>query len=656
MTIDFYDGGNDDALFNVLGRGFYAQKTIQTALGTTVPTEIEDILSTFDNVPTPSAELQDTVSSIPAAYVAENISISQTSTIQSALRNLLTVWVDEDATLNPKNITTALTELIEQMAAGSISVDASTVGITVTAGGSNTGTGVILTSIKGHDGLVRENAYAETVNVSASSATSLRCIGEPLVSLLNTAWPRGSGAGKTLAVADAASSLLLNGDMEDEDDVANSPDDWIVSVGTVGTTIKMTDVEVQTLTVTGTPTTGYYLWQISYDSVTLTTGPLAYNASASDLQTAIRGLHDDFAAVTVTATGTTPNFTHTITFVGCGGNLNQHTVVEVTDSGTYTPATTTAGTAFVYAGGKAVFFDSDAATLDTLNQRVTLSPETAYAISLWSATDSVPAAGQITIDLVDGIGGNIIEDKQGMRNSLRFASADLTTSFQHLSALVDAVNEVQTLTITGTPDGGTFTLTFDGVTTATIAYNADAAAVQSALVALANVNTGDVVCGGGALPGTPVTITFGGRYAGRNMPLITADGSSLTGGTTPAAAVALTTQGSPGECVFRTPAVLPDAVYLRIRQSIATSNTSSVFFDHVALAEMTELYNGGPLAKPFAGRVAFDVNDTWTIAVTNNRAGEVQEWFNRNFDMAKLGLLLPSDPSGNETIPDSIVG
>lgn len=656
MTIDFYDGGNDDALFNILGRGFYAQEVIQTALGTTIPTEIEDILSTFDNIASPSAALQETVASLPAAYVTSNISLGQTTTVQQVLRNFLVEFVDADATLNPKNLTTALTELVDQMAANSISVDASAVGITVTAGGSNTGTGVILTSVKGHDGLVRENAYAETINVTASSATTLRCVGEPSVSLLNTAWPQGSGAGKTLAVVGAASSLLANGDMEDEDDVANSPDDWTVSVGTVGTTILMTNVEVQTLTVTGSPTTGYYLWQISYDGVTLSTGPLDYNASASTLQTAIRALHADFADVTVTATGTSPDLTHTITFVGAGGNLNQHTVTEVTDSGTYTPATTTAGTAQVYAGGKAVYFDSDGSTLDTLNQRVTLAPETAYAISGWFITDSVPAAGQITIDLVDGIGGTVIEDKQGMRNSLHFASADLTTSWQHLSALVAAVNEVQTLTITGTPTGGDFTLTFDGVTTAAIAYNADAATVQAALVAISNINTGDVTCGGGALPGTPVTITFGGRYAGRSMPLMTADGGGLTGGTTPDAAVALTTQGSPGECVFRTPAVLPDAIYLRIRQSIATSNTSSVFIDHVALAEMTELYPGGPLAKPFSGDVAFDGNDTWTMAVTNDRAGEVQEWFNRNFDMAKLGLLLPSDPSGNETIPDSIVG
>ena len=41
--------------------------------------------------------------------------------------------------------------------------------------------------------------------------------------------------------------------------------------------------------------------------------------------------------------------------------------------------------------------------------------------------------------------------------------------------------------------GGTFTLTYNGQTTAAIAYNATAAQVQSALEALNNVAPGDVV-------------------------------------------------------------------------------------------------------------------------------------------------------------------
>ncbi|MGW5689794.1 phage tail tube protein [Streptomyces asiaticus] len=104
-------------------------------------------------------------------------------------------------------------------------------------------------------------------------------------------------------------------------------------------------------------------------------------------------------------------------------------------------------------------------------------------------------------------------------------------------------NEVQTVTITGTPTGGTYTLTFSGQTTGNIVYNATASAVQSALEALSNVNPGDVTCAGGPHPGTPITVTFGGQYAGADVTQMTADSTSLTGGTTPTVTVSTTTPG-----------------------------------------------------------------------------------------------------------------
>jgi hypothetical protein len=96
-------------------------------------------------------------------------------------------------------------------------------------------------------------------------------------------------------------------------------------------------------------------------------------------------------------------------------------------------------------------------------------------------------------------------------------------------------NEVQTLTITGTPTGGTFTLSFDGQTTGTIAFNAAASAVQTALEALSNIVPGDVTVTGSA--GGPYTATFAGTYAGANVPAMTGNAASLTGGTSPAIVV-----------------------------------------------------------------------------------------------------------------------
>lgn len=112
-------------------------------------------------------------------------------------------------------------------------------------------------------------------------------------------------------------------------------------------------------------------------------------------------------------------------------------------------------------------------------------------------------------------------------------------------------NEVQTVTITGTPTGGTFTLTFAGQTTAAIAFNASAANVVSALEALSNIDAGDVSATGGALPGAAVVVTFAGRYAGINVPVMTGDGALLTGGT-PVLTITTTTAGGGGTGVGAT--------------------------------------------------------------------------------------------------------
>ena len=104
-------------------------------------------------------------------------------------------------------------------------------------------------------------------------------------------------------------------------------------------------------------------------------------------------------------------------------------------------------------------------------------------------------------------------------------------------------NAVQTVTITGTPTGGTFTLSFEGRTTAGIAYNAGAADVQAALLALDNLDSGDVVGSGGPFPDSAVVLTFGGNYAKEPVSPITANGAGLTGGTSPAISVAQTTAG-----------------------------------------------------------------------------------------------------------------
>lgn len=94
---------------------------------------------------------------------------------------------------------------------------------------------------------------------------------------------------------------------------------------------------------------------------------------------------------------------------------------------------------------------------------------------------------------------------------------------------------VQTVTITGTPTGGTFALTWNGYTTVGISYNASAAAVQTALNALPH---GSLITVAGSAGG-PYTVTFPATIP---QVVMTATGN-FTGGTSPSIAVVNTTPG-----------------------------------------------------------------------------------------------------------------
>lgn len=143
-----------------------------------------------------------------------------------------------------------------------------------------------------------------------------------------------------------------------------------------------------------------------------------------------------------------------------------------------------------------------------------------------------------------------------------------------------STNEVQQVAITGGPGGGTFTLTFNGQTTAGIAYNANAAAVQSALEALSNIDVGDVNVTGGALPGTPVLVEFRGQYAQTNVNALTADGSGLTGGAGPAVVITTPTAGVAPTALSLIP-IAPGQVSVYMDATSGAIGTSKLLRDFV---------------------------------------------------------------------------
>ncbi len=149
-------------------------------------------------------------------------------------------------------------------------------------------------------------------------------------------------------------------------------------------------------------------------------------------------------------------------------------------------------------------------------------------------------------------------------NSATLALAFTVTNVQSLFLVADKgctittnntnTADVQTVTITGTPTGGTFPLSYNGAVTGFL-YNSNAATVQSGLQGLSTIGNGNMTCSGGPLPGTPIVCTFAGTLNKGFRPLMATSSAQLTGGTNAAVAVAHTTPGKPSDTIVLAPGV-----------------------------------------------------------------------------------------------------
>jgi hypothetical protein len=137
-----------------------------------------------------------------------------------------------------------------------------------------------------------------------------------------------------------------------------------------------------------------------------------------------------------------------------------------------------------------------------------------------------------------------------LSNELPTASG-YTNGGQTITSMAVAVtntNDVQTVTINGSPTAGTFTLTFTdntGVAQTTTAITAGAslptaATVQAALLALSNIGSTNVAVTGSA--GGPFTVTFQQSLGATLLPIL-GHTDSLTGGSTPNVSIVHTTPG-----------------------------------------------------------------------------------------------------------------
>lgn len=361
------------------------------------------------------------------------------------LRSLLIETAHASEPMLNKTLENALSIILVDMDDQAETLDETTVSFSTTYGaggsssgatGDNQGNGIIVITEKRGD--VKTNAFilSETlrctiVATSVSGEATWLATGEPSESLTSPIYPAGSAVSRrfTSLVAASSGNLISNGGFATESSEADYlPDGWVATVSTLGTTLQLTDVEVQTVTVNGDPTGGFYrLLFTDSEGRTYTTSPLAYNATGSDVETALQSL-PFLGSVTVTTTGTSPNYTHSIVFYGVP---NPHQLEYESDLTGGTPtiviSTTTPGAAEVMRGDRCLELAGDGAENTELVTAVSLVRLSTYCICLWLLRDVTPAAGTMTVDLVDGIDGDTIEDHEGNANSFEIDLTSLGT-------------------------------------------------------------------------------------------------------------------------------------------------------------------------------------------------------------------------------------
>jgi Tfp pilus assembly protein PilX len=213
-------------------------------------------------------------------------------------------------------------------------------------------------------------------------------------------------------------------------------------------------------------------------------------------------------------------------------------------------------------------------TVTITGPTVTSSAHSPSAAAGWTSPTNVFTSNSVYATNAIGAGasgGN--QDTTGFGFAIPAGAKILGISASVQRMASACCNAVQTISETGGPTGGTFTLKGtppggSSTVSAAIAYNASAATVQAALVTI--YGSGNVVCAGGPLP-TGVVCTFQGADAAKAVTLMSLNSKSLTGGSSPAPAFANTTIGSTGALQDNTVQLLKAGSAVGSNKAVATT-------------------------------------------------------------------------------------
>jgi len=113
---DMYDAVNLDGLFNILGKAFNAQNTLNTARGTTVPTDVLELLELYnDKADGTTLDLQRTIDNIAAASQSWQDNGALATALRTSSENYMTEIVKADSEQPPATLIGVLDYLICEM-------------------------------------------------------------------------------------------------------------------------------------------------------------------------------------------------------------------------------------------------------------------------------------------------------------------------------------------------------------------------------------------------------------------------------------------------------------------------------------------------------------------------------------------------------------
>jgi hypothetical protein len=303
-------------------------------------------------------------------------------------------------------------------------------------------------------------------------------------------------------------------------------------------------INSQQLAVQGSPTSGTFTLTSSILGHSGTTTPIPFDAVAATVQTALESIVGP-SNVIVTG-GPAPTNPMTIYFTG----QLQHQIIPplTTDStnlkGGMNPTITIQ--AFPVPQVLAIQGSPTGGTFTLTSSASGHSgttapiPYNADAAAVQAALESIVGAGNVIVTGGPAPGNPMsiyfTAQLQGQAIPPLTADGSGLTGGPNATVTISMFPLPQQFAVHGSPTGGTFTLTSSvpahAGTTVLIPYNADAAAVQTALVSV--LGSGNVIVTGGPAPGDPMTIYFTGQLSELNLPPLTADSSGLTGGVNPA--------------------------------------------------------------------------------------------------------------------------